>query len=167
MNAGVSNNDIHETNTLYWKHCVVFSIFCQNQIWEIYMKSLITFLLLAASFQSFATCALDEGSLSVVSDDYDHDGIEYLYTEVEDNGKIPFPAYLFSQYDSLGYFEAEECVDAVTESVIEDNKTGARYTAIYTIEDRCDGGNSYGLVLSEDKTKVLATINDGDFSCIK
>lgn len=37
-------------------------------------------------------------------------------------------------------------------------------TAVYSIDDNCDGGNSFGLVL-DSKKNVYASINDYDFYC--
>jgi len=147
------------------KHGVGLFILAEIKIGE-YMKNLIALFTLTISINSFATCSAPEGDLGSVYDGYDNDQTEYLYNETSDNGKIPFPGKLFSQYPSLGEFDAKECADAVTESVIKNKKTGISYVAVYTIEDNCDGGNSYGLLFNEDKSKVVATINDGDFYCI-
>ena len=46
-----------------------------------------------------------------------------------------------------------------------------RYTFYYTNEDSCDGGNSYGLIISNkadspNKDGVIALITDSDISCL-
>ncbi|MBK26694.1 MAG: hypothetical protein CME70_22020 [Halobacteriovorax sp.] len=43
--------------------------------------------------------------------------------------------------------------------------SGKLFHAVYTSEDHCDGGNSYGAVLDAN-LKAVAHIGDSDFYCI-
>ncbi|WP_413291360.1 hypothetical protein [Bdellovibrio sp. HCB337] len=45
-------------------------------------------------------------------------------------------------------------------------KSGKLFHAVYTNEDLCDGGNSYGVVVNAN-LEVVADIHDGNFSCDK
>lgn len=81
---------------------------------------------------------------------------------------------LFDSYKKeLGEWSKTECKKAVkvTKYVsFEDHKV---YTAYFTNEDYCDGGNSYGLILTDKKEdsprgdKVIATITDSFIDCLK
>lgn len=88
-------------------------------------------------------------------------------SDFEENGssQAVFPGYLFSQFEVLKSFEQESCVDAIREREIT-GADGKPYTAIYTFDDGCDGGNSYGLVLEKDSLRPIATIQDGDMFCL-
>lgn len=80
---------------------------------------------------------------------------------------------LFDSYKKeLGEWSKTECKKAVkvTKFVsFEDHKV---YTLYYTNEDYCDGGNSYGLILTDRKEnsprgdKVIATITDSFIECL-
>ena len=45
-------------------------------------------------------------------------------------------------------------------------KKGTIYHAVYTADDHCDGGNSYGVVLNANLEQVAA-VQDSDFYCPK
>ena len=62
----------------------------------------------------------------------------------------------------IGEFDKESCEDALTQDQITLN--GKTYNMIYTIEDYCDGGNSYGYI-SDLSGSVVATIKDTDIYC--
>lgn len=89
---------------------------------------------------------------------------ESNYTVVSENN-VKFPGYLFSKFPSLEDFDYENCQDAVKEVVVMDT-TKKRFNLIFTSEDSCDGGNSYGLILDNKTLAPIATINDSDISCL-
>ncbi len=119
------------------------------------MKTLIALSLLFTS--SVYACAVDDMNIHEIRE-------ESRFTEVG-NGSAAFPAYLFSQFEALGDFDYESCRDAVTEVIVQDTD-GSRLRMLYTIEDSCDGGNSYGLIIDDKTLAPVALITDGDVSCI-
>jgi hypothetical protein len=69
---------------------------------------------------------------------------------------------LFSKYSELiGEFDFESCRKSVQISYVVNKKTKNRYKIMSTVEDKCDGGNSYGLLLNvNSKETVVAIIRD-------
>ena len=90
---------------------------------------------------------------------------------VEEDEAVPFPKVLIqSQGELLGEFQSQECHFAFRRERITDKKTGDIYSAFYSNEDDCDGGNSYGVIvkgLQPLPDKVVATIEDSDLYCSK
>lgn len=119
------------------------------------MKTFIALLMLTTT-SAFA-CSVDDMNIHQVREESD-------FTEVSATG-VAFPGYLFSQFESLGSFEYEECKDAVTEVTMQASD-GSRIRMLYTTEDSCDGGNSYGIVIDDKTLAPVALINDGDISCL-
>lgn len=70
--------------------------------------------------------------------------------------KVKFPAADMRRYSSLKGFSPKDCKDAMLQVELPD---GTRM--VFTNEDDCDGGNSYGLVYR--KGRVVALINDSNF----
>lgn len=70
--------------------------------------------------------------------------------------KATFPKEDFKRYASLKSFSYKDCKDSMHQFELPD---GTRF--VFTNEDDCDGGNSYGLVYRKDK--VVALINDSNF----
>ncbi len=66
--------------------------------------------------------------------------------------------------DLIGPFEGQWCENALTQDrlIFE----GHTLSLVYTIEDSCDGGNSYGYIVDENG-KLFATIEDYDIYCIE
>lgn len=48
---------------------------------------------------------------------------------------------------------------------LEIKKTGDKYWIYRTVEDDCDGGNTFGIIVSEKTSQQIAEINDGDITC--
>ena len=119
------------------------------------MKTLIALSLLFTS--SVYACGVDDMNIHEIRE-------ESRFTEVG-SGSAAFPAYLFSQFNALGDFDYESCKDAVTEVTVQDTD-GSRLRMIYTVEDSCDGGNSYGLNIDDKTLAPVALITDGDVSCL-
>lgn len=119
------------------------------------MKTLIALAtLLSAS--AFA-CSVDDSNIYTVENESDF--------VVVSEAKVPFPGYLFSQFPSLGDFDYDSCKDAVKETIVK-GADGSRLRLIYTIEDSCDGGNSYGMVIDDKTLAPVALIHDSDISCL-
>lgn len=58
------------------------------------------------------------------------------------------------------------CKNSITKISFSDLETGALFTAYYTNDDVCDGGNNYGSIFNADGI-YIADILDGDFTCLK
>ena len=62
----------------------------------------------------------------------------------------------------IGEFDSQYCQNALTQDIM--TFKGQSLNLIYTIEDSCDGGNSYGYI-SDSQGLVVATIQDSDIYC--
>ena len=62
----------------------------------------------------------------------------------------------------IGEFDSEYCQNALTQDQITFNEQ--TLNLIYTIDDSCDGGNSYGYI-TDAQGLVVATIQDSDIYC--
>lgn len=109
--------------------------------------------------QTWAQCPFDNLSLNDLK--YHPD---FMYSQQQERA---FPHRLFEQFtDELG--DLSRCQVAGVAHVIH-NPTETLYTLIYSKEDNCDGGNTYGLALKGTKTdarKVVASIKDQDMRCL-
>jgi len=91
---------------------------------------------------------------------------EALYIELE-SAPITLSEYEFNQIPNFadGQFNYEECSEALRFKTMRSLITGRIFTAVYTNEDECDGGNSYGALFNEDMSKIVGNIGDSDISC--
>ncbi len=64
----------------------------------------------------------------------------------------------------IGPFDDERCENALTHDVL--IFEGHTLNLVYTIDDSCDGGNSYGYIVDENG-KLFASIGDYDIYCIE
>lgn len=64
----------------------------------------------------------------------------------------------------IGEFDATYCEDALSSSTIQVKGIGT-LSFIYTVEDTCDGGNSYGYITDENNT-LIGSITDSEINCI-
>ncbi len=62
----------------------------------------------------------------------------------------------------IGEFDSQYCQNALTQDMM--TFKGQSLNLIYTIEDSCDGGNSYGYI-TDSQGLVVATIQDSDIYC--
>src|SRR5690606_19173324 len=70
---------------------------------------------------------------------------------------------VFKSVDVLAGMDYEQCKDAISQSsIIVDGKVYIQFTSH---EDSCDGGNTYGSIMSEDLSTAIAHIYDGDVYC--
>ena len=60
----------------------------------------------------------------------------------------------------------EACKDAFVVRTYRSDVSGKVYSAILSVEDSCDGGNSYGGLYTEDLGLVLGSISDSFISCL-
>lgn len=82
----------------------------------------------------------------------------------------PFPEILFKRFiDRIGDFNLTECNDSVQQTMIRHKSTQQIYSLFSTTEDRCDGGNSYGVVvrgIHAQPEQAIATIEDSFIHCL-
>jgi len=71
---------------------------------------------------------------------------------------------IFNQFEN-GDEYYEDCKDALRYVEFAHPTTGTQFKAIYTIEDSCDGGNSYGYITKIDSKDIIAEIGDSEFYC--
>lgn len=64
----------------------------------------------------------------------------------------------------IGPFESKWCENALTHDIL--TFEGHTLNLVYTIEDSCDGGNSYGYIVDENG-KIFASIQDYDIYCVE
>ena len=126
------------------------------------MKTIL-FLFISWGFLKVEACPFQGMSVSAVEDSPDFISSESKWA--------PFPEPLYLKYESrLGGLPLSECKEAIIANSIQVKKTGKIYTAFYTNDDSCDGGNSYGMIIegTDPRTdKVIATIEDSDIVCIQ
>lgn len=86
----------------------------------------------------------------------------------EDTAKPKFSESLMASSSIINYigeFDANSCEDALTEDTL--LFEGHTLKLVYTIEDYCDGGNSYGYIVDKSENgKIFATIQDSDIECL-
>ena len=93
------------------------------------------------------------------------------YKVIAKDDKVMGLPTIFASYPQLGEFDAIDCQDAVRSTKVVSFVDHKVYTFYFTNKDRCDGGNSYGLILgtakqSPNRDKVVAIITDGDIDCL-
>lgn len=85
-------------------------------------------------------------------------------------GPAPFPQKLFDLFSrQLGDFSADECRNAVVRKTFRHTPTETILTVFHTTQDKCDGGNTYGLIVDGSQAepqRVIATIEDSFIQCI-
>ena len=124
---------------------------------------------IASGFASECPSLIAEGSLSTI-DDSPEGGYRDQYSIFRQVSKS---AYKVGQQDFqripiIGReFDYEYCKDAIVKLKFKGEIDGEDqfFTAFYTAEDACDGGNAGGSILNE-KGALIARIDDGDFSCL-
>lgn len=62
----------------------------------------------------------------------------------------------------IGEFEQEECESALSQVDVLVNDSILEF--VYTSEDNCDGGNSYGYIL--ENNTVVGVITDSEINCL-
>lgn len=127
------------------------------------MKFLILLSLLLNSYAFAITC---EDIISEVDDSAELQHLSdssHLVEEMEgplfSESLMETPVVL----DVVGEFEATRCETALRQTRI--TAKGKEFNFIYTNEDECDGGNSYGYI-ADSENKVLGFITDSFLECL-
>lgn len=118
-------------------------------------------LMLISSVAAGQALACPELNNVDLASSYDRD--EYIEVHSERLPKLSKKEFL--KYPAFSEFEYEYCSDALVLKQLEATQTGNIYTVVISIEDHCDGGNSYGNILDESGEKVLGSIGDSFISC--
>lgn len=63
-------------------------------------------------------------------------------------------------------FFGDEAASCLRQDRITDAKTQKTYTSYSTFSDDCDGGNVFGLIISDTTLEKVADINDGEIQCL-
>lgn len=72
----------------------------------------------------------------------------------------------FNTLPFLGeYFEYEKCRDFLFKTKSTLTATGEEFIMITTSDHTCDGGNTFGIVLTADESHLVANIYDGNMEC--
>lgn len=128
------------------------------------MKILITaFLLTATTFAN--TCQLNLAGRSIGDTYFYDEGEASFFTEIE-TGKISLAKEEFEANITFSDFDYANCHDALIYKVFVNPITSDIFRAVYTNEDFCDGGNSYGYITLNNDSKIIAIIQDSDFNCL-
>lgn len=129
-----------------------------------FMKYLIAALLLTSTFAN--TCQINLEDHSLGDTYFDEDSSETsFYTEVT-SGSTTLSKEEFETNITFKDFDYESCFDALVYKEFINPLTNESFTAIYSNEDHCDGGNSYGYITKTGNKEILATIQDSDFYCL-
>ncbi|OIQ20621.1 MAG: hypothetical protein BM556_01405 [Bacteriovorax sp. MedPE-SWde] len=118
------------------------------------MKALLITLI---TFSAIASDVCGTSSLYKLRNESDYKEVhasKVLFTEKEFN-KVP---------ELNDGFEYESCKEAIKRVDLKHKVTGEFVSLFYTIEDECDGGNSYGAVMNTDG-EFFATIQDSYIEC--
>ncbi|MGI4991820.1 hypothetical protein ACRXCV_04285 [Halobacteriovorax sp. GFR7] len=122
------------------------------------MKSVVV-LLSVILFSSAMACP-ELNNVDLASS-YDRDE----YTEVYSERLPKLSKEEFAKYTELADFDYDYCADALELRRLEATQTGTVYTIVVTVEDHCDGGNSYGNIFDESGSKLLGRIGDSYIAC--
>ena len=126
---------------------------------KIFFLATMIFLSTASIFAS--TCELNGKALQTLKDDT---------FDVEFSIKTPFPPKLMEILEKyFGKFSKEQCSNSIVAAKIVNTKNKDYYLAFYTNEDKCDGGNSYGIIIKGSDSEAanpVATIEDSYIDCL-
>lgn len=81
-------------------------------------------------------------------------------------GKTVVPQELFTTTQPFVEFDYPSCQAALYEVVFLDME-GEEYRAVFSNEDQCDGGNTYGFIMNVSSRQVVAQILDGSIELNK
>lgn len=88
-----------------------------------------------------------------------NDVLENEAISVITEGKTTIPQDQFSATEPFVNFDYEACSSALYQVQFLDME-GNEYRAIFSNEDQCDGGNTYGFIMDLTSGKVVAQIID-------
>lgn len=121
------------------------------------MKTLSILLSLLASINAFAFTYHG----MELQDVLESEAVSVLY-----EGKTTIPQELFSTTQPFVDFDYESCSAALYEVVFLD-MDGEEYRAVFSNEDQCDGGNTYGFIMNVSTKVSVAQIHDGEIQLNK
>ncbi|EQC43728.1 hypothetical protein [Bacteriovorax sp. Seq25_V] len=131
------------------------------------MKLAIALLISTLTFAGVCETQLDGYTLSDVRA-YDEGDATFFNLIGEGDFKMTKEEFaanrIFNQWDDIDE-SYEYCKDAMRYLEFSHPTTGEEFKAIYTIEDSCDGGNSFGYITKIDSTDIVAEIGDSEFYC--
>lgn len=105
---------------------------------------------------------LDGKSLNNISDfGYDDEDEDIIFTKI---GEAVITEELRQLVIKIGEVN-EECLAEDIDGDIFKTKTGKVFTAYYSTDDYCDGGNYAGFI-ADANAKPVAIIGDSDFYCL-
>lgn len=117
------------------------------------MKTLITLLMLI----SLPTLANSTVCQQMVSEE-DNENVFKVLGEVQVLTKETW-----YQTDVVLNFSYEDCYDSIRQELVEFN--GVEYYRFRSVDDSCDGGNTYGSIMTKDLKTPIAHIYDSDMYC--
>ncbi len=79
------------------------------------------------------------------------------------SGGVELTKEIWKQIDVVASFPYEQCKSAIRQSKIEVD--GVNYIVFRSVEDECDGGNTYGSIYTADLKTPIAHIYDSDVYC--
>jgi hypothetical protein len=124
------------------------------------MKYFIIMTIVFNSALSFAkTCPFADGEFGEVITTP-----EFSTTE-EVRSKIPKNVF-WANRDFFSGFNSQSCTNAFVTSEFEQLSTGDKFYYYRSVEDSCDGGNTYGIIIKDGESKAIATISDGYVECL-
>jgi hypothetical protein len=95
---------------------------------------------------------------------FDLDGfVDHAVWEERWADLIDLPEFFANFSSEIGDFDSEYCKNSVLVSHYLNKNTNNCFSVYETVEDSCDGGNAYGLIMkdcAEDSRKVVAFIQD-------
>jgi hypothetical protein len=90
-----------------------------------------------------------------------YDSRDLRYTE---KVRFTIPKNVYAANKSFFGKSGHSCL---TMGIIELAVSGEKYLAYRTTKDECDGGNTFGIIVSKKTGKKVADISDGDIMCKK
>lgn len=112
------------------------------------------------SLLSFAkTCPFADGDFGdVITTE------EFTATE-EVPSKIPRDVF-WANREFFSTFNSKACTNAFVTATFEQLSAGDKFYYFRSVEDSCDGGNTYGIIMKDGQSKAIASISDGYVECL-
>ncbi|MBT3236792.1 MAG: hypothetical protein HN353_12620 [Bdellovibrionales bacterium] len=125
------------------------------------MKSLLLSLLIStlflASTSGSACPSLDHSDLANGDGPWNYIELERYSVTLTEAEFLQVPVYVDFDYN--------ECKNSLVIQKVQSKESGRIFSALLTVEDNCDGGNSYGALYSENRQAILGDIRDSFIYC--
>jgi hypothetical protein len=128
-----------------------------------------------ASFKSglpaFALLALFLPSLVMAEDckfaggDIDELQNDSRFTVSDESEAAIEGSLLESNRDFFDLYDGADCQGAWVTAGITEKSSGEKFRYYRTNEDRCDGGNTYGIFVEEGQPRAISYLSDGELTC--